>query len=102
MKLKRYIYNKIYRSQQVAVQCSAKTKKRAAEIFGISKHEANNFVLDSEIPEDDTFLQKNPEVLFASFDSGLLFTNRRELIRKIMTFDEMTQLIDTVLTEKYV
>ena len=52
MKNKRYIYSTLYRGEQITKFVGAKTKKRAAEIFDISRYEASNFVLDSDIPEE--------------------------------------------------
>jgi len=85
--MKQYTIVKSYRGQQYMRVVWAKSKKEAAETFGVSMYYLNNYAGIIDFGETFTGIK-------AYFDGGMLWEKEKHLLRDLMEESEMRALID--------
>lgn len=91
--MKRYIYNIVYKHQQITKEVCAKNVKEAAEKLGTNTYNVTKYC--NRAPIDEPF-----EGVIAYFDSGELWRTRKDLIRVKMPYEELKSIIDAHRAEQ--
>ena len=86
--MKIFTYSTIYRGQQIEKQVCAKTIKEAAYKLNINTYTVNKYALKT----DANYYFDN---VLASFDSGMLWHKRKDLIRVKMPLERLLSIIDS-------
>jgi len=92
--MKKYTMSVLYRGQQIEKIFWAKNNKEAASILNCSVYQIKTYAFKNN--NGEYF-----EGIRAKFDSGMLWTLERNLLRKEMPLDEMIALIDKRKDEEW-
>lgn len=92
-KVQQFYYDgNFHRGIQFKVTFCAHSKKEAAKILNISSYVMSNYV--SVVPPNDKICIDNIGKKYTTFDSGELWSAYPDLIRKLMSYEDMIKLID--------
>lgn len=92
--MKKYIYDTIYRGQQITKMCCANNAKEAAKKLEISIYNINKYCRKVKI-------ENKFDGVIALFDSGYLWRERKDLIRKEIPLFELISIIDNYKDKEY-
>jgi hypothetical protein len=86
--MKKYTISVIYRGQQITKMVCAKNAKIAANILGVNPYHINKYGFKNKIetPFDG---------VIAYYDSGMLWRERKDLIRVEMPLERLIDIIDS-------
>lgn len=97
--MKQFEWTTIYKGQQIYLNVVCKTQKKAAELFDTTTNQIRNYGYSFE-PRDRECVD-NPEKVYAYFDSGDMFREHHDLLRKFIPLEEMQKVIDKYLDKKH-
>jgi hypothetical protein len=92
--MKKYKIDTIYRGQQITKMVCAKSAKEAANLLEVNTYFINKYALKNKTNEPF-------KGVLAYFDSGLLFTKEKDLIRVKMPLERLKAIIDTHKDKEY-
>jgi hypothetical protein len=95
-KYKRYILATLYRGYQVEKYCTAKSVNEAAEKFGCVPYSVRKYALIGTVDEPIEGVMAQIDYGYIIFSEG-----RKDLMRKIMPWDELRLIIDFYVNKKY-
>jgi hypothetical protein len=90
--MKKYIISVMYRGQQITKMVCAQNTKIAANLLGVNTYHINKYGFKNKIetPFDG---------VIAYYDSGMLWRERKDLIRVEMPLERLIDIIDSYQDE---
>lgn len=92
--MKKYTIPTLYRGQQIHKIICAKSDKQTSEILNTSVYQIKNYAHKKQ--EDNPF-----EGVKAYFDCGMLMDKEYNLLRKVMSYDQLKSIIDGYKDKEY-